>query len=50
MVTKRLSLTETSVLDLLTALQGLNHYYTLQSNKRLKCHGVTVTMNDMNTV
>jgi len=50
MLTKRLSLTETSVQNLLTArAQGLNHYYTLQINKRLKCHGVTVT-SDMNTV
>jgi len=31
-------------------LQGLNQYYTLQGNKRLKYHGVTVTMSDMNTV
>jgi len=48
MVTKGLSLTETSVQNLLTA--RANHYYTLQSNKTLKCHGVTVTTSDMNTV
>jgi len=27
----------------------LTHYYTLQSNKRLKCHGVTATIGDMTT-
>ena len=47
MVTKRLSLTD---LYKIYWLQGLNHYYTLQSNERLKCHGVTVTTSDMNTV
>jgi len=27
-----------------------NHYYTLQSNKSLKNHGVTMTISDMKTV
>jgi len=53
MVTKRLlSLTGhwTKHLYKIYWSQGLNHYYTLQSNKRYKCHGVTITMSDMNTV
>jgi len=46
-VTKRLSLTETSVGYKIYWLQRLS-YYTLQSNKMLKYYGVTVTMSDMN--
>jgi len=30
-----------------TRLQGINTYYT--ANKKLKCHGVTVTISDMKT-
>jgi len=31
-------------------LQGLNQYYTLQCKKRSNCHGIPVTVSDMNTV
>ena len=49
MVTKRLSLTETSVQNLLTArAKSLLH---TSKQKRLNCHDVTVTMSDiLNTV
>jgi len=47
-VTKRLSLTETSVQNLLIArIKSLLH---TSMQKRSNCHGVTVTMSDMNTV
>jgi len=48
MVTKRSSLTETSVQNLLTArAKSLLH---TSKKKRLNCHGLTVTTSDMNTV
>ena len=33
-----------------TDFKGLNHYYTLQSNKRLKSHGHSATISDMKNV
>jgi len=43
MVTKRLSLTETFVLNLLTARDKSFLHTSKQFNKRLKCYDVTVT-------
>jgi len=48
MVTKRLSLTETSVQNLMTA-RAKSMLHT-SKKKRSNCHGVTVTMSGMNTV
>jgi len=44
MVAMRQSLTKTPVQNLLTQLQSLNHYYTLQNNTSWELHSVTVTM------